>query len=188
MRVARVFGAVYIASYIVISLAYVALFLAPGPRGKMERDRVIASEMAPWPNSGIASELSPARRMAAEFMRQNPGTVLLTSQKLGSFVWDPTLDRSRIFELSCAESMTSEVLSGPAHVVILTHDYGSALHLWADAMNLNSRLQFDVTRRYSRVECFERLPGLTLSARFPAEELKVLTAYVPANIRFILRP
>jgi hypothetical protein len=177
-NIARGIGAIYITGFIIMSLASVALFLASGERGALERSRLIGSSPAPWPSTGLASEFSPASKFVKEVVRRRPNTLLMTSSKNSNFVWDATLDRSRIHELSCGEWLQATYISGPARIVILTFDEGNPTDLWSA----------DGGHGLEHVSCFERLPNLNLLQRFPLENLKVLEARVPENSRFMLRP
>jgi hypothetical protein len=77
-----------------------------------------------WPlaRQGVVSKFSPARQFVVRFAKEQPGPLLLTSSKLGWFVWESTLDRSRIYELSCRHSLKANYVSGPIRI-ILTYDF-----------------------------------------------------------------
>jgi hypothetical protein len=108
-----------------------------------------------------------------------PDTLLLTS-KADWFYWDPTVDRSRLYELDC-QAVPATYLSGPAHIVVLTSDHGGPQELWYPTGCINNKCE------RLRADCFERLPDLKLLQRFPEEGVKVLETRVPAGIRVNLK-
>jgi hypothetical protein len=178
-RIIQTFSVVYLTGYIAISLAYILFFFMPGERGTIERTRLMASELRPWPSMAVTFEFSPARRFVMGLLKEQPDTLLLTSKAVW-FYWDPTVDRSRLYELDC-EPLQSAYLSGPARIVILTFDKGGPQELWHYLGHANG------TSEYQRANCFERLPGLNPLQRFPEEGVKVLEARAPVGVRVMLR-
>jgi hypothetical protein len=179
-KIFQILGAVYLTGYVVMNLAYVAYFFVPGERGSIQRAKLMAIEPHHWPSMAVNFEFSPARRFVMSLLKEQPGTLLLTS-KGGWFYWDPTVDRSKLYELNC-EAVQARYLSGPARVVILTFDEGGPKELWY------YMLGDDLRSEHRRADCFERLPDLNLLQRFPDEGVKVLEARVLADARVILRP
>ena len=178
-RILQTFGVVYLTGYIAMSLAYIVFFFVPGERGTNQRAKLMASELRHWPSMAVTYEFSPARRFVMGLLKEQPDTLLLTS-KAGWFYWDPTVDRSRLYELNC-EWLQATYLSGPARIVILTFDDGGPQELWYYAGHANGSSEL------GRADCFERLPDLNLLQRFPEEGVKVLETRVPAGMRVSLR-
>jgi hypothetical protein len=181
-RVLQRFGVFYLTGYIAMSLAYMVFFFLPGERGTNQRQKLMANELRHWPSMSVTYEFSPARRFVMRLLNGQPDTLLLTS-KAGWFYWDPTVDRSRLYELNC-QRLQATYLSGPARIIILTFDDGRPLELWypVGCMNgMNDKCES------LRADCFERLPDLKLLQRFPEERVKVLETRVPAGMRVNLK-
>jgi len=174
-RILKTLGVVYLTGYIAMSLAYIVFFFVPGERGANQRAKLMASELRPWPSMAVTYEFSPARRLVMGLLKEEPDTLLLTS-KAGLFYWDPTVDRSRLYELNCGLSQATYV-SGPARIVILTFDKGGPQELWYYTGR---------AKPYERADCFERLPNLNLLQIFPEEGVKVLESRVLEGERVVL--
>jgi len=161
-------GVAYLTGYIAMSLVAIGLFFVPSERGSDQRARLMGTSSTPhhWPSMKIAYEFSPARRFVMGLLKEQPDTLLLTSQEQW-FYADPTVDRSRLFYLRCGQ-LRSKYLSGPARIVILASDEGEPQALWY---------------AHRRAACFDQLPTLHLLQRFPEERLKVLETHVPAGNR-----
>jgi hypothetical protein len=188
-KVVQVLSTIYVSGYVILTSLYVILFFAPGDRGMIERGRLLPGGPDPWPSVGVRGESSAARRFVIKRLKEQPGAVLLTTNKRALFVWDPSLDRSRIHELTCGSLPNTAQLNGPARVVILTLDYGEPVDLWERSNKMIDTLEItDNAPEIQHVECFERLPGLTLLRRFPQESLKVIESNVPAETSIVLRP
>jgi hypothetical protein len=171
-------GVVYVTGYIAMSLTCLVLFFVPGERGANQHVKLMGTSYAlhHGPSLRVNYEFSPARRFVMGLLKEQPDTLLLTSRGQW-FYADPTVDRSRLSELTSCGRLPAKSLSGPARMIMLTFDEGQPQALWYTA---NGQLQ--------RADCFEQLPDLHLLQRFPEEGLKVLEARVPAGMRVILGP
>jgi hypothetical protein len=127
----------------------------------------------------VTYELSPARKFVMRLLKEEPGTLLLTSQA-GRFHWDSAVDQSRLYNLDCI-GLKATYLSGPARIVIHSFDDGRPQDLWYYVGN-------GITGAKVRADCFERLPNLKILQRFPEEGVKVLEARVGAGELVILKP
>jgi hypothetical protein len=170
--------ALYLASYVAMSLVYAGSLLLPGRVGDASRSRLMGTDPLPWPSMAVTYEFSPARQLVMQRLKEHPGTLLLTS-RAGAFYWDPAVDGSRLYDLNCGNlAPQSLYISGPARVVIHSFDDGQPQELW----------YYSSTGRHQRSNCFERLPDVHLLQRFSAEGFKVLEASVAEGQRIILRP
>jgi hypothetical protein len=177
-RIWQTFGVVYVTGYIAMSLTCLVLFFVPSERGASQHTKLMGTSNAlhHGPSLRVTYEFSPARRFVMGLLKEQPDTLLLTSRGQW-FYADPTVDRSRLSELTSCGRLPAKSLSGPARMIMLTFDEGQPQALWYTA---NGQLQ--------RADCFEQLPDLHLLQRFPEEGLKVLEARVPAGMRVILGP
>jgi hypothetical protein len=149
-----------------------ALFFAPAEQGTTRRSQMIGTDLAPWPSRGIDHQYSAARAFVEALVRNEPDTVLLVSNKRAWFVGDSAFDPSRVHALSCSRASH---LTGPAHIVFVTHNEGEPQDLWSSDPPPHA-------------ECFNALPSLQLLQRFPQEGIKVVESRVPAGVRIMLRP
>ena len=178
-RVLPTLCALYLTSYMAMSLVYVMFLPVPGTIGRSQRSRLMGSELSDWPSTAVIYERSLARRFVMELLEDRPETLLLTS-KAGWFYWDPAVDASKLCELDC-RILRATYVSGPARIVILTFDEGQPLDLWYYSGN-------GIGGSHLRANCFERLSDLNVLRRFPEEGIKVLEARVGAGERVILKP
>jgi hypothetical protein len=172
----RVFGRPYLAGYVMLTLVYVVFMLTPTQIGATERSKLMASNVYAWPSFAVAQELSPSRRLIIRLLKEKPDALLLTSQML-SFSWDPAVDNSKVFTLSCYLSSVTRV-TGPVRIVIHSYDAGQPEELW----------HFSGDEPHGRMvpaTCFAGLPNIHLIQRFPDERFKVLEADVPAGERIV---
>jgi hypothetical protein len=169
----------YLTGYIAMSLVYIIFIFMPGRIGTSQREKLMASDLHRWPSMAVTYELSSARRFVMGLLKEQPDTLLLTSQA-GWFHWDSAVDRSRLYQLSCGR-LRATYLSGPARIVILTFDHGQPQELWYYVGN-------NISGSRLRADCFERLPDLNVLQRFPEEGVKVLEARVGAGRRVVLKP
>ena len=141
-RMLQTFGVVYLTGYVAMSLAYIVFFFVPGEHGTNQRQKLMASELRHWPSMAVTFEFSPARRLVMRLLKEQPNTLLLTS-KAGWFYWDPTVDRSRLYQLNefDCKNLQATYLSGPAHIVILTFDNGGPQELWYHRRMHNDNLE-----------------------------------------------
>ncbi len=175
--VARACGGLYVSGYAAIATVYALLLVVPVNIGAVQRSKVLAGEGTHWPSSAVVYELSPARELAMRLVREHPGSLLLSS-RLGSFSWDPKLDRSRVMALSCV-SMRARHVTGPARIVFVTFERGRPEDLWYYRGN-------DISGSIFRAECLDGLSGVHVVQRFPDEGLKVLEAEVAAGSDIVL--
>jgi hypothetical protein len=174
-RLLHICGVVYLAGYIAISLASIVLLFVPGEHGSRQRAKLMGgSDLHHGPSMAMTYEFSPARQFVLERLQEHPNTLLLTSRAHWFFA-DPTVDRARLYSLSCSK-LAAQYLSGPARMVLLAHDTGDPQELWE---NVSQRWR-------ERGDCFERLPPRHLLQRFPEEGLMVLETHVPAGMRVML--
>jgi hypothetical protein len=183
VRASSIFGSIvgrlwtlYLIAFVAMSATYALFLFVPGRIGVSQRLKLMGDAVPRWPSMAIADDLSPARRFVAERIKHEPNTLLLTS-KAGWFYWDPTVDQSRLFELSC-EALVADHVNGPATIVILTFDVGRDEDLWYFSRS--------AAGNHRRAGCFERLPGVHLVGRFPAEGVKVLEAHLATGERVAL--
>ena len=162
-------GRAYVAGYIFMLAMYIGLMFLPVSWGRTQRSKLLDDwdEATVWPSFGVSQELLPSRQYVLGLLRERPGAVVITSRAM-TFRWDPSVDRAKLLEPSCAPDAPSYV-SGPVDLILVTFDRGEPLDLWAYGVINGSPVP---------VDCLEALPGLKLMARFPGEGLKVLTARV----------
>jgi hypothetical protein len=174
----HILGVVYLTGYIAMSLACIVLLFVPGELGSGQRTKLMrGGEFRHWPSMAVTYEFSPARSFVMALLQEQSNTLLWTS-KGQWFYADPTVDQSRLFELTAVCQAKS--LSGPARIVILTFDDGESQELWDYAGDATGR------SKHLRVDCFDGLLDLHLLQRFPEEGVKILETRVPADRRIML--
>jgi len=82
----------------------------------------------------------------------------LLTGRAGAFYWDPLVNASSLYELSC-DALQPGYIDGPASLVILTVDQGNPRDLWYYRGN-------GAGGSLRRARCFERLVDLELVQRF----------------------
>ncbi len=111
-----------------MSLVYACFLFVPGRIGTSQREKLLASVLYGWPSTGVTHEFSSARRLVMQLLAEHPDTLLLTG-RAGAFYWDPLVDGSNLYDLSC-DALQSAYIDGPASLVILTFDQGNPRDLW----------------------------------------------------------
>jgi hypothetical protein len=172
LKIIRSLAVIYLFGYVAMNVTRTALFFAPAEQGTTRRSQMIGTDLAPWPSRGIDHQYSAARAFVEALVRNEPDTVLLVSNKRAWFVGDSAFDPSRVHALSCSRASH---LTGPAHIVFVTHNEGEPQDLWSSDPPPHA-------------ECFNALPSLQLLQRFPQEGIKVVESRVPAGVRIMLRP
>jgi hypothetical protein len=170
--------ALYLVAYLATSLVYAACVFLPFRIAESPRSRVIGGELLPWPSMAVTSEFSSARKFVMARLKDQPDALLLTS-RTGQFIWDPAVDRSRLYDLNCEYLQPASIYTtGPARILIHSFDDGEAHELW----------YFGVNGRHEPARCFDRFTRVQLLQRFPHEGLKVLEARVAEGQRVVLKP
>ena len=178
-RIAQIGCGLYTGGYVLLAVAYVCLLLTPTPIGRTQRQKLIASELAPWPSTAVTYELSEARQFVMQLLREEPNTLLLTSRLL-AFNWDPEVDQSRVHTMGC-RSLDATRVTGPLRIVMHTVDQGHPEQLW----------YYDGTESGGTMRpatCFDGLSNVRLLRRFPNEGFKVLESRVATGEEISLGP
>jgi hypothetical protein len=165
----------YILFYAAIVVIRLALLAVPRPAGAEQRERLLGtSHLEPWPSTKIAYEFCPSRQYTLQLMQKTPGAVLVTDEPQW-FYAEPNIDRSRIHRLG---DIRSTYISGPTKIFVLAQDFpdGGITDLYS--------MTTDGKRTHSNE--LTPLDNLSLLKRFPAEQMKLLTAEVPSSKRIVL--
>jgi hypothetical protein len=171
------FGTIgYLAAYVGLAIAGVALLVIPGSPGDGRRARLLGTVGFDYRFSlRPGYEFSPARNYILDLLKQQPDTILVTNRPEW-FYADPKIDRSRLHRL---ERMKARYVTGPAHILILATDpfpvADTALYWFTS---------FGTPRP---VSYFASVPDLHLLRRFPEEHMKVLEAEIPAGAQFEIK-
>jgi hypothetical protein len=169
----------YIVVFLLVTAANAALILAPTERGNVRRQMVLGtSQLRPWPSLKVNYEFSVARAFVLGLMDADPNSILITDLPQW-FYADPEVDRARILRWEPCSLLRPEYVSGPARLLMfVTGSEGPLDELrWPGSRDPNQP-----------PECLEQLPRLRLIQHFPAENLRVFEADVPAGVRVNLKP
>lgn len=156
----------YVSAYVVFGCAVMLVAVLPVARGKGSRGRIIATNRYSVSHpTQLAYELSPSRTKLIEFLRNEPGSVLLTNLE-GWFFAEPAIDRSRLHRFG--ELSRFHDLAGPVRVLIFALDTGASVEELARAKGPITTF-------------FESIPNLRVVARFPEEYTTILEARLAAG-------
>jgi hypothetical protein len=179
VRVLQKFCALFLVAYVATSLVYAVCVFLPFRIAESPRSRMVGGQLLPWPSMAMTPEFSSARKQVMARLKEHPDALLLTS-RTSQFIWDPAVDRSRLYDLNCDYLLPASIyVTGPARIVIHSFDDSEAAHqLW----------YFGVNGRHQPARCFDRFESVQLLQRFPDEGLKILEARVAEGQRVVLKP
>jgi hypothetical protein len=174
-RLVRFAGSAYVFGYAALTLVSLLLLVVPKSVGDGKRQKLMGtSHLYSWPGGGIEYDFSTTRRQTVALLKENPNAILITDHPQW-FYAEPSFDRSRIHRLG---DLKSTYVTGPAEIFVVAWDAGGA------DKDLYWRIVDGAPRRS------EELAGLNnfhLVQRFPAEQMKILEAEVPASTRIGLK-
>ena len=174
-RTIRLAGGAYVSVYAALAAVSLLVLVIPKSVGEGKRQKLMGtSHVYKWPGGGIEYDFSTTRQRAVALLKENPKAILITDHPQW-FYADSSCDRSRIHRLG---DLKSTYVTGPAEIFVVAWDAGGRDN------DLYWRVVDGAPRRS------EELTGLDnfhLVQRFPAEQMKILEAEVPASTRIGLK-